>query len=73
MLNSREIHTQKNLKIWIAIQISRLFASVHTQGKFHAHWRKKICSMGENRELRMPEIYLNVGFQPLDYPQSRAS
>ena len=33
----RGIHTQKNLKIWITVQISRLFASVHTQGKFHAH------------------------------------
>ena len=33
---------------------------------------KKIGSMGENRELRMPEIDLKVGPKPLDSPHTRA-
>ena len=35
LCDNRGIHTQKNLKISIAIEISRFFASVHTQGKIH--------------------------------------
>ena len=71
--NTRGIHTKKNLKIWIAIQISRLFASVHTQGKISRSLKKKICSMGENHELRTPKIDLKVSPKPLDYPQACAS
>ena len=60
---SRDFDRDRNLEIFCQRS--------HTR-KNSRSLKKKIGSMGENRELRMPEIDLKVGPKPLDSPHTRA-
>ena len=60
------VHTQTET------EKSRDFLPAFTHKEKFTLTGKKSVRLGENRELRMPEIDLKVGPKPLDSPHTRA-